>query len=849
MKNCEGESALHDLRFAVRLLCRNGASTAVIVVALAIGIAVNTTVFTAYKTLVLRQLDARAPGEMVNVALVRDSGATDNTFSYPDYEAYRDAVQSLSGLVAFRLDQLTLSADGAGATARSLKAGNAERATVYLISENYFEVLGVRAVEGRTLDSMSVREAGADPPVLISENYWRRRFDADPAILGKIVRLNGVRVTVIGIAPRDFIGTGGVTTPGFWAPIAIEPLLQGDDDWLRRREDQRYRLYGRLAPGTSLSQAQAEMNAIANRIRTLHDPRSDSAKPATMLVWPGSQFPLPLNQYGPGPKLFVQLVMVAAGIVLAVACANVGSLQLARSRSRQSELRTRLALGASRVRIIRQLLTESLLIGLSAGALALLFTWIFLRASVTLIANVLPLEFGTFVLNVDPDFGIFMYVSAISAIAGLISGFAPAMESSRSALAPQAKGATSSARSRRLQDLFIAVQVAFSVVLLIAGTMSVRSSIQALAIDPGYESDRLTNIDLQLPAAGKYTAERKLSVYREVRSRLADLPGVVGITAGRPPGMGYPTAAVAFDPDHASAQSGQSLVVQYAYVQAGYFQTVSMPVLLGRSFRFDAGPEERSVVISESAARLLWQSENPIGRKVRLGPTDERLHNLTGLVATGATYEIIGVVRDTRGTRVDGGNSRSIYMVLPESRFLDYPLLVRTQSDPASLLKSMTDAISSADPDAVARLTTLKEMLRASPPFITSTIAAGIASSVGLLALLLASMGIYGTVAYIVVLRTREVGIRIAIGAQRGNVLSLILRETFRPVLAGLIAGILLAAGASYALRGFLYGLNGVDSGSSILVSTLFLLIALAASYLPARRAVRIDPIVALRYE
>jgi len=712
------ESVLHDFRFAVRLLWRNGASTAVIVVALAIGIAVNTAVFTAYKAFLVRQLDARAPDEMVNVALVRDSGATDFAFSYPDYEAYRDAVRSMSGLVAFRLTQLTLSAG---------QSASAEIASVHLISENYFKVLGVSPIEGRTFDSMSTRDSGADPPVLISENYWRRRFDADPAILGKIVRLNGVRVTVIGITPRDFIGTG-VNAPAFWAPIAIEPLIQGDDDWLRRREDQRYRLFGRLAPGTGLSQAQAEMNTLANRIRTLHDPRSDSAKAATMLVWPGSTLPLPLNLYG-GPKLMVQLIMLAAGMVLAVACANVGSLQLARSRSRQGELRTRLSLGASRVRIIRQLLTESLLIGLSAGALALLFTWMFLRAAVTLIANVLPLEFGTLVLNVTPDFGIFMYVSAISAIAGLLSGFAPAMESSRSALAPQAKAATSSVRSRRLQDLFIAVQVAFSVVLLIAGTMSVRSSIKALAIDPGYESDRLTNIELQLPA-GKYTAERKLSVYREIRSRLSELPGVASITAGRPPGTGFPTAAVAFDPDNAVAQSGQSLVVQYAYVQAGYFQAVGIPLLLGRSFSLDAGPEEPSVVISESAARLLWQSENPIGRKLRLGPTYERFRNLTRLVATGATYEIIGVIRDIRGARIDGGSSRSVYMVLPEDRLLDQPLLVRTQSDPASLLKSMTDAIASADSDAVARVTTLKEMLRVSPPFLTSTIAAGVASSV-----------------------------------------------------------------------------------------------------------------------
>ena len=293
------ESLLHDFRFAVRLLYRNGTSTAVIVVALAIGIAVNTVVFTAYKTLVVRQLDARAPDEMVNVALVRDSGATDSVFSYPDYEAYRDAVQSLSGLVAFRLDQLTLSTGGASTLPRS--SGNAELATVHLISENYFKVLGVSPIEGRTFDSMSVRDSSADPPVLISENYWRRRFDADPAILGKIVRLNGVSVTVIGIAPRDFIGTG-VTSPAFWAPITIEPLIQGDADWLRRREDQRYRLYGRLAPGTGVSQAQAEMTALANRIRTLHDPRSDSAKPATMLVWPGSTVSSPVEPVWPRTK-------------------------------------------------------------------------------------------------------------------------------------------------------------------------------------------------------------------------------------------------------------------------------------------------------------------------------------------------------------------------------------------------------------------------------------------------------------------------------------------------------------------------------------------------------------------
>jgi len=847
------ETLLRDLRYALRMLSRNAGSTVVTVLALALGIGVNTAVYTCYKAMVARPLDARAPAEMVNLALSRDSGATDYTFSYPDYEAYRDSLHSFSGLIAFRFARVTLSNAGGMISRRSSAAGsalrrltllrsgvsNAEFAHVFVVSENYFKILGVKALQGRTFESMSIPELAATPSVLISENYWQRRFAGDTAILGKKIYLNGLAVTIVGITPRDFVGTG-VSAPAFWLPVSMEPLIHADDQWLRDRENQQYRLIGRLASGVSLGQAQAEMSPIADRLRTLHDPHSESAKPATVLVWPGSPFPLPLKQYG-GLTLAILLIMAAAGMVLAVACANVGSLQLARARSREDELRTRISLGASRLRVIRQLVTESGLVGLLAGVLALLFSWTFLKVSVSLIANALPVEYGTLVFDVTPDLGIFAFVSAVSLVAGMLSGLAPAMESSRSALSSGSRGGTSSIRGRRLQDVLVAAQVALSLVLMIAGSVAIRSSINSLAMDTGYESKHVFNLDFQFPETSKYAAARELTLVQELRTRLAALPGVAAITSARPPGDSrFRTAA--------TSPNGET-ILYYGYVQENYFQTLGIPLIVGRTFQPHAGQPEYSVILSEAAAKQLWPGQNPVGQSLRLGSTDERFHNRSELFTTGPAYQIIGVASDTRGSEFDASDSKRVYLPLPADRLQSYPILIRTQSDTAQVMRAVDPVISSIDPNMMATSSTLEEMLRQSPPFIVSSLAAAVASTVGLLGLLLALMGIYGTASYIVVLRTREVGIRMAIGAQKRDVLGLILRESARPVLAGLVAGILLAVGASYLARGLLYGLNGVDGISVAGVSLLFLAIALLASYPPARRAMRVDPMVALRYE
>jgi predicted permease len=855
------EDAGRDARYAIRLLRRSPGFTAAAVLALALGIGINTTVFTAYRAMVARGLDARNPGELVNLALTHPSGATTFAFSYPDYETYRDGSRGFSGVVAFSSDRLALSNAGPASSQRAAAAqsaagklglvssgvANAEFASTFVVSENYFAVLGVGAVRGRTFDLIDPADLIASPSVLISENYWERRFTRDPDVLGRVVHLNGAAVTIVGMTPRDFVGTG-IAVPDFWVPIHLAPLVHGDDNWLRDRENERYRLFARLGPGASLRQAQAEVNGLADRLRTLHAPDSDSAEPATALVWPGSPFPLPIRLYG-GLNLAIALIMAAAAMVLAVACANVGSLQLARGRSRQDELHTRLSLGASRSRVIRQLLTESAVLGLVAGSAALGCSWAFLKIAVALLAGSLPPEYGTLIFDVAPSPSIFAFTSGISVMAGVLFGLTPALENSRAALVSSARGATSAVRGRRMQNVLIAAQVALCLVLLVSGSLLIRSSIRAITTEPGYEVAHVVCVTFQFPDASRYSADRKQAITSDLRARLGALPGVTAITSAQPPvgnafltGASAEDAAVRSAPDRASA-------VRYAYVQPNYFHTLDIPLTLGRGFQSADGQTGRGLILSRAAANLLFPGQNPIGRSLRLGTIDERLRLNGRLAADGAVYQVVDVAGDTRGLEFDGSDSRTIYLPLTDDRLTNRPVLLRTAADPAEVMRGLDQAVGAVDPGLLTTTTTLADTLRRSAPFVVSSLAAAVASTVGLVGLLLALMGIYGTVSYVVALRTREVGIRMAIGAQRRDILRLILSESARPVLAGVLLGIVLAVGASASLRGVLFGVPTVDAVSFIGVSVLLLAIALLAAYPPSRRALRVDPIVALRCE
>lgn len=849
------ETVLQDLRYAMRLLYRNPGFTIVAVITLALGIGVNVVAFTAYRAFFSRPLDARDPTQMANLSVVLHSGETHSSFSYPDYEAYRERLHSFSGLIATgdtKLLSLTgagsvnpgRSADGSLSRLLPLDTSNKELVSVSIVSENYFAVLGIPPVRGRTFADSS--ELATSPEVLISENYWQKRFAGNPALLGQTIRLDGVAFTIVGITPHDFVGTS-ISVPGFWLPISLQPLLERDSGLLSDREDFCCELRGRLAPGVAMSRAQAEMTLLAGHLSSLHDPHSDWGKPATAFVYPGSPFPLPINRLSAGLNYAVILIMAAVGMVLIIACANVASLQLARAMSRKNELSMRLSLGASRRRLLRQLLTESALLGLLAGVVALAFSWILTRALAGMAAGMLPASYGTLIFHVTPDLKVLAYVFAISLAAGILFGLAPALESSHSALfsALKSNTGTSPVRSRRLHDVFIAAQVAVSLALMIAASMLIHSSINALALDTGYDLKHV--IDLKLPDDSRYGADRKSAVVRALRTRIAELPGVVAITNAVPPIFGYRTAAVSLNGEKPTVQSKQAFI-DYTYVEANYFETLGIPLLSGHNFRVQAGPPEPSVIVSESAARQLWPGQNPIGRSLRLG-ADGLFHHKDELVPDGPLYQVIATAGDTRGATLDGSDSKLVYLQLPEDRVQDYAILVRTQADPKQVMPALFPLVSSIDPDLQVDCAALAEVVRFTPTFFLPSFAAAIASPVGLIGLVLAAMGIYGTVSYIVVLRTREVGIRMALGAQKRAILGFMLQQCMRPVLSGLFSGMSLAMGASYLLRTVLHGLHTVDAISFGGVSFLFVAIALLAAYLPSRRALRVDPTVALRYE
>jgi predicted permease len=536
--------------------------------------------------------------------------------------------------------------------------------------------------------------------------------------------------------------------------------------------------------------------------------------------------------------------MAATAMVLVIACANAAGLQLARATARQQELGMRLSLGATRSRLMRQLLTESALLGVLAGATALPVTWAMMRLAVTKAAEQLPAEF-TLILDVTPDVSVFAYVLALSISAGLLFGLAPALTNTRSALFVLTRSAGGSAGRGRLRHGLIAAQVAISLTLMIAGGLLVRSAIRTLTMDTGYDVDRVVDVAFDFSGDRTTTPEARAALATDLRNRLATVPGISALTSARAPSdNGARRAAVSLNGQEPSEHNAQG-TIYYTWIQANYFETLGIPLVRGRGF---AAPVERAhlVIVSEAAARRLWPGQDPIGQTLRLGTTGQ-FHTKGELVPDGPAWQIVGVARDTRGVTMDGSDAQQVYVPLPPDRVQDYPILVRTSGAPDLMVRDVERVITDIDPALAVTATTLRAMLRGTDAFLIASMSAAIASSIGLCGLLLASMGIYSAVSYDVVLRTREVGIRMAIGAQKRDILTVVMRGSVRAVLVGLLMGVMFAVGAARLLRGVLYGLGSIDAISFGAASLFFLAIALVASWVPSRRAMRIDPLIALR--
>jgi predicted permease len=841
-----------DLRYGARTLRRAPGFTSVSILALALGIAINTVVFTAYKAFIARPLDARDPDTLVNMALRLQSGGTTARFSYPDFEDYRDGLRSLSGVIAFSIEELTVSGANGVANRRSetgtllSRLGllfpsvvNNESASAFVVSENYFSVLGVPPVRGRLFDEMSASELADSPSVLISANYWQQRFGGAPEIVGTSIRLNGAPFTIAGITPANFTGTS-IAVPNVWFPLSLYPLIHPGDRRLRDREDLCCRVFGRLAPGVTMEEAQAEATVVSSRLRGLHESTSELSQPTSVEISPGS----PLPGLNSSLKLTIVLIMAAAMMVLVIACANAAGLQLARATARQQELGMRLSLGASRSRLIRQLLTESALLGILAGTTALPVTWAMMRVAVTKAVEQLPQEY-TFILNVTPDISVLTYVVVLSVAAGLLFGLAPALTNTRSALFSITRNTGASLGRSRLRQGLIATQVAVSLTLMIASGLLVGSAAQAIRLDTGYDVNRLIDVTLQFPGTRADNAESAAAAARNIRNRLAAVAGVTAITTARAPSDNLARrAAVSLNGQEPSEHNTRA-TIYYTWVQPNYFETLGIPLIRGRGF---VAPVEQShvAIVSEATAHRLWPSQEPIGQTLRLGTTGQ-FHIKGELLPDGPTWQIVGVARDTRGGNLDGSDTQQVYVPLPASRAQDYPILLRTAGDPDLMMARLEPVVTAVDASVTVTASTLRAMLHRTTTFLGASLSAAIASSIGLCGLFLATMGIYSTVSYDVVLRTREVGIRMAIGARARNILAVVMRGSLGAVLVGLLAGVVLAAGAARFLRGVLYGVSALDVASFAGAPCLFLAIAVVASWVPARRAMRIDPLVALR--
>ncbi|PYJ54943.1 MAG: hypothetical protein DME24_25630, partial [Verrucomicrobia bacterium] len=575
----------------------------------------------------------------------------------------------------------------------------------------------------------------------------------------------------------------------------------------------------------------------------------EKSKPVTITLTPGSPFGFrPTAQ----EMTVVGLVMGAVALVLLIACANIAGLQLARSVARQKEIGVRSALGASRWRLIRQLLTEATMLAVLAGGVGLLFAWWAMRFLVAAISNSLPAVWGTLALEVDPDLHVFGYTLIVALFAGILFGLAPALEASKPnlILVLKEEGAALGVKLRksRMRDLLIATQVAICLTLLIAAGLLARGSSRALRVEPGFETKRVLGLGITMPPGLGYDAKKSGAIVRQLAERFCSVPGVRSVARGRAPLFGgLRRASVLLDGSQQESKD-RAPTVNYSYVTPNYFDTLSIPIMEGRTFtEQEARAGTPVTVISKATARKFWPGQSAIGKQVTLDAS-RQFHTSDEPYPTGHPFEVVGVTPDLRSVWLSEPDSDYFYMPMPTDSYYE-SMLVRAENDPNALMTALGHEVKAVDPNVIVYAETLDGLLTNNTAFVFSRIGAILSTIIGLLGLLLASVGIYSMVSHTVVRRTHEVGIRMALGARRTDVLRLILRESMRPVALGMMVGLAASAAASRFLTALLFGLSSLDALAFVGVSALLCSVALLASYIPARRATQVDPMVALRCE
>jgi len=846
-------SLAQDLRYGVRMLLKSKAFTAVAVLSLALGIGANTAIFSLIDAVLLKTLPVKKPNELVlfdwlcgpnfagrsiNGTLSRDEAtgqSTSTSFSIASFNQFRDHAETLSDVFAFaEIEQLNINVDG-----------QSEIASGQFVSGGYYAGLGVPAVVGRTLTNDDDQET-AKPTAVISHRYWQRRFGMDAAVVGKTVTVNSVPFTIVGVTPRRFEGTLQVgSSPDFSLALSVQPQIDPGGPMLRDHGAWWVQVMGRLKPGATIAQTRAGLEGIFQQSALEEDKLAQAKDPATQ---DQAQMDVPTLRVGPGSQGLnemrrdyaqpLTILVAVVGLVLLIACANVANLLLARGATRQREMAVRLALGAGRRRLIRQMLTESVLLAVVGGAVGVvLANW-----GKDLLLTLRPWGSGALDLDLKLDLRVLAFTAAVSMLTGILFGVAPALRTTRVDLTPALKdngrGVIGGTRFGLTKALVIA-QVALSLVLLAGAGLFIRTLRNLNNVDIGFNSKNVLLFRVS-PRLSGYKPNQIVQLYEQMLERIEAVPGVLGATISRHPLL---SGSAAIDDVYIEGQPAPG-EKDYTYIQRvrpNFLETMEIPLLLGRSLKEQ--DDERApmvAVINQAMAHRYFSNEDPIGKRFGFrGAQHSR------------DIEIVGVARDAKYTSLRGKTPPTVYFPYRQQASSfggQMNFEVRTAGDPTASLTAIREAVSQVDRN-VPLFDVKTQERQAEQSLAQERLFATLSGFFGVLALLLVCIGLYGVMSYAVARRTNEIGIRMALGATAPRVIRMVMRETMLLVVIGVLIGLVAAIASTRLIEKMLFGLTPTDPFTMSAATLLLIAVAALAGYLPARRASKVDPMIALRYE